>query len=111
MVTLQQVEQGLINYIENEIGQKAVGVNKFATYFLLPQIPKKVEGLFSKYKSNEMFIDYLDENSNIDLDKLYNHSKSAIRKSGQIQLYGIIFSESDIDKLYNYIKNTAVNNY
>ena len=69
MVTLQQVEQGIVNYVENEIGKKAVGLNKFATYFLLPQIPKKVESLFSKYKDNEMLIDYLDENFNIDLDK------------------------------------------
>jgi actin-related protein len=48
--------------------------------------------------------DYFDENGNIHLDEVYNTAKTAIRKSGQIQMFGIIFSESDVDKLYSFIK-------
>ena len=104
MVTLQQVEQGIIHYVEAEIAQKAVGPTKFMAYFILPQIPKKVEQLFSQYKDNALFKDYLDENGNIHLDEVYNAAKTAIRKSGQIQMFGIIFNESDVDKLYSFIK-------
>lgn len=106
MVTLQQVERGIVNYIETEIANKAVGFQKFGIYFLMPQIPKKIESLFSKNKDNEMFKIYLDENGNIDLDAIYNNSKQAIRKSGQFEMYGIIFNETDIDKIYNYIRRT-----
>lgn len=110
MVNLQQVEVGIINYIEKEIAQKAVGMQKFAIYFLMPQIPKKIEELFNKNKDNAMLNIYLDENGNIDLDAVYNNAKQAIRKSGQITMWGIIFNESDIDKIYTYIKNTTINN-
>lgn len=46
--------------------------------------------------------------SYVDLDQLYNRSKTAIAKSGQIELAGIIFNETDIDKLYSYIRNTSI---
>lgn len=107
-VNVQQVQRGIINFIDNELGQKAVGINKFAIYFLLPQIPNKINALYGTYKNNPMFKDFFDESGNVDLDKLYNTSKEAIRKSGQVEYMGIIFNESDIDKLYNYIKNTQI---
>ena len=107
-VNVQQVQRGIINFIDNELGQKAVGINKFAIYFLLPQIPNKINTLYGTYKNNPMFKDFFDESGNVDLDKLYNTSKEAIRKSGQVEYMGIIFNESDIDKLYNYIKNTQI---
>jgi hypothetical protein len=108
MVTIQQIERGVQTYIEMEIAQKAVGIQKFATYFLIPQIPKKIEQLFSKHKDGFILKDFLDENANIDLDALYNSAKTAIRKSGQIEMFGIIFTESDIDKLNEYIKRTTM---
>jgi hypothetical protein len=59
MVTVQQIEKGIQRYVENEIAQKAVGVQKFATYFLLPQIPKKFEELYAKYKDGMIIKDFL----------------------------------------------------
>lgn len=107
MVTLQQVERGITNYIENEIAQKAVGIQKFATYFMMPQIPKKIEELFIKHKNGVIIKDFIDSNSNVDIDKLYNTAKLAIQKSGQFEIYGIIFNETDVDKIYNYIRRTS----
>jgi hypothetical protein len=40
----------------------------------------------------------------VDIDALYSNAKSAMQKSGMVEMFGIIFNESDIDKLYAYIR-------
>ena len=102
MVTVEQIQMGLNRYVEEEIAKKATGFNKFAVYFALPSINKKIPQLINNFK------DFFDENGNINLDEIYNNAKSAISRSGQFSLYGIIFNETDIDKLYSYIKNTTI---
>lgn len=108
IVTIQQIQTGITHFIEQEIAQKAVGFKKFTVYFMLPQIINKVPVLIENYRSNQLFTDLFNETGNIDIDKLYNISKMAITKSGQIELAGIIFNEADIDKLYAYIRNTSI---
>lgn len=44
-VSLDKIQSGVINYVEMEIAAKATGVNKFATYFVMPRIHKMVESL------------------------------------------------------------------
>lgn len=107
VVTVQQIQTGVTQFIEQEIAQKAVGFKKFTVYFILPQVVNKIPEFINSYRSNEFFTDLFNESGNIDLDKLYNMAKSAITKSGQVEISGIIFSETDIDKLYSYIKNTT----
>lgn len=105
MVNLEQVQLGVVEFIEKEIGSKATGFKKFGVYFFLPTIKKSVVDYVSKIKG---FIpDLFDENNNVDLDKFYGTAKEAIRKSGQFEFMGIIFNETDIDKLYSYIKHTG----
>lgn len=103
VVNVQQIQRGLTNYIESEIASKAVGAKKFAVYFLVPQINKKVSDTITQLSCNDMFCELFDGNGNIELEKVYNQAKDAIRRTGQIELVGIAFSESDIDSLYRYI--------
>ena len=102
-VNTQQIQVGVNNFIENEIGKKAVGVTKFGIYFALPIIDKKITQYINSFAQNELTKEFFDENNNVDIDTLYNMSKSAIKKSGQFVLYGIVFNETDLDKLYTYI--------
>lgn len=106
MITTQQLQIGITNYIENEIAPKAVGVRKFGVYFMLPTIKNKVEEYVNSFKS--IMPDIIDKDGNIKLELLYSTSKSAIQKSGQFEYLGIIFNEMDIDKLYTYIKDTRI---
>lgn len=107
LVNLEQVQIGITNFIEQEIIPKATGFKRFGLYFVLPTIQKTVVEYIIKIKT---FIpDLFDENDKIRLDVFYNHAKTAIQKSGQFELMGIIFNETDIDKLYNAIRSTAVN--
>ena len=107
-VNEQQVQLGISNFIENEIAKKAVGINKFMTYLALPIINKKVLQYIETYSQNPLTKDIFDENRNVDIDVLYNMAKSAVQKSGQFVMYGIVFNETDIDKLYLYIKGDTV---
>ncbi len=103
-INAQQIQLGITNYAENEIAKKATGLNKFMVYFAMPIINKKVVQFIDKYSNDPLTKDMFDENNNIDIDTLYNMAKSAVRKSGQFTMYGIIFNETDIDKLYAYMK-------
>lgn len=105
MVNLEQVQIGVTNFIDREIGAKATGFKKFGVYFLMPTIKKTIFDYLLKIKG--FMPDMFDENNNIDLDKFYNIAKDAIRKSGQFEFMGIIFNETDVDKLYSYIKSTG----
>ena len=108
-VNTEQIKIGVNNFIDNELGKKSSGFQKFAVYFALPIINKKVESYINSFSENELTKDMFDENKNLDLDKIYNMSKDAIHKSGQFLLYGIVFNETDIDKLYASIRNTGGN--
>jgi hypothetical protein len=103
-VNMEQIQMGVTNFIENEIAKKAVGFNKFATYFALPIINKKITKYLNDFSTNPLTKEMFDENKNLDLNAVYNMAKSAVQKSGQFVFYGIMFNENDIDKLYTYIK-------
>lgn len=106
-VNTEQIQLGVTKFIENEIAIKATGVNKFMTYFALPIINKRISTYMHMYAEHDLTKDMFDINHNIDIDIVYNMAKSAVQKSGQFMLYGIVFNETDVDKLYNYIRNTG----
>lgn len=102
MVTVEQIQRGVKNYVDAEIGSKATGFRKFGVYFMLPSIDKYTAKYVNQFKN--IMPDAFDENGNVNIDDVYNCAKSAIRKSGSFELMCIIFNEADIDKLYTYIK-------
>lgn len=102
-VNTQKVQIGVTNYIEQEIASKAVGFQKFATYFVLPKVNKVIEQYMIQLKDNPIVKDMFNENGDVNIDELYNMAKQAVRKSGQFAVYGVLLDESDIDKIYAYI--------
>lgn len=103
-VSVEQLKLGTLNFVEQEIAVKAVGFQKFATYFAMPIIGKKVEEFAKAFFENPATKDFFDGNGNINLDEVYNHAKASVQKSGQFVVYGVLIGETDIDKLYNYIR-------
>lgn len=106
IVNLEQMQIGVIDFVEKEIASKAVGFKKFGVYFLMPTIKKSVADYMNKIK--KFMPELFDENNNVKIDEFYNTAKDAVRKSGQFEFMGIIFNETDIDKLYSYIRMTGV---
>ena len=107
MVSLPQISKGIATFIENELIVHGNGKQKFVMYFLIPQIPHKVEQLYNDYKDN-MFVNDFIKPEGIDIEELYRTSKEAMSKSGNIDLFGIILNEQDVDKLYGYITRSVV---
>jgi hypothetical protein len=103
-VNTEQIKIGINNFIDNELGKKSSGFQKFAVYFAMPIVDKKITQYLNTFSTNELTKEMFDENKNLDLDAVYNMAKSAVQKSGQFVFYGIMFNENDIDKLYTYIK-------
>lgn len=102
-VNTEQIQIGVTNFIEREIAIKAVGFQKFATYFVLPKINKVIEHYMQELKGNPIVGDFFNENGDVNIDELYNMAKQAVKKSGQFSVYGVLLNESDIDKIYTYI--------
>lgn len=102
-VNTEQIQIGVTNFIEQEIAAKAVGFQKFATYFVLPKINKVIENYMQVLKENPIVSDFFNENGDVNIDELYNMAKMAVRKSGQFAVYGVLLNENDIDKIYSYI--------
>lgn len=102
-VNMERIQTGVTNYIEQEIASKAVGFQKFATYFVLPKVNKIIEHYMVELKDNPILRDMFNENGEVHIDELYTMSKQAVRKSGKFAVYGVLLDETDIDKIYNYI--------
>lgn len=103
MFTLEQIQNGIAYFIDQELASKATGLKKFMLYFLTPTIKRTVADYVHKYKA--YVPELVDAEDRVNLDLLYNYSKTAIQHSGQFEFMSIIFNETDIDKLYSYIKN------
>lgn len=102
-VNTEQIQIGVTNFIEQEIASKAVGFQKFATYFVLPKVNKVIEQYMIQLKDNPIVKDMFNESGDVNIDELYNMAKQAVRKSGQFAVYGVLLNENDIDKIYSYI--------
>lgn len=106
-VSVEQVKVGVANFVEYEIASKAVGFQKFMTYFAIPIIVKNIEEYAKRFSGNTVAVDFFDEHGNVNLDELYNMAKTSVKKSGQFTIYGVILGETDIDKLYNHIRSAS----
>lgn len=107
-VNTNQIQIGVSNFIENEIASKAVGFQKFATYFMMQKLNGIVANYVNNLRTSEFLKDLFNESGDVELDALYGMSKKAIQKSGQFTVFGVILGETDIDKIYSYIRNTTV---
>lgn len=98
-LSINEVEERVLKYIDNEIGSKAVGLQKFMTYFVTFTYKNKIKDYITTLA---------DAAGNIDIDTLYTNAKEAVRRTGQFTVANIIFNETDIDILYNYLRGGTV---
>lgn len=102
-----QVKEGILQYAQNEIINKAQGPAKFLLYTGLSLISPKLDEMYQQYKTNPLIksLDIIKDNDEIDVDKLYTAMKNAINKVGKFEFMGVIFNSNDVDLLYNHIRN------
>lgn len=106
VANVEQIQNGIKSFIENELAKKATGFRKFGIYFIMPALDKQIVDYLGRLKS--LVPDFFTDNGDVKVDDLYNTAKMAVQKSGQFEFMGVIFNETDIDKLYTYIKGTTI---
>ncbi len=108
-VSLNQMQLGIVDYIEKEIASKAVGLQRFMYYGISFVVANNAEKLFALAVNNPMVkqLGFMDEDNNIDLDKLYAMAKYAMQKSGKVSVGGVILGEDDVEKIYGCVRNAG----
>lgn len=109
MVTLQQMQQGLSKYVANELTSKMSGAQKWIFGAGAELYIGNIAQIFNKLKSHPMVsaLGVIDEQDQIDLDKLYTvllHQADQSPMTIDIPMAGAFtFDRGDVEKLYNYI--------
>lgn len=100
-----QVKEGLISYVQNEIIHKAEGHMKFVLYTAVALMVPKLDEMYHQYKKHPVIeaLGLISENDEIDVGALYQAMKDAMHKLGKVEFMGIIFNASDVETLYKYI--------
>lgn len=105
-MNLNQVENGIITYLQNEIAAKAPGPMKFIIYTGSYLGANSIHTILEQYLEHPMAktLKIVSDDGDIDVDNLYTAMKQAINKIGSFEYLGIKFNEIDVDNLYSYIR-------
>lgn len=104
----EQVKHAIELYVDRELN-KGNAMQKFmvfgASYLLL----NKIDSLWEQLKQNAIARMFF-EDDQIEVSELIGAMRSAMNKTGSMNVGGIIFTGSDVDALERYM-NEAVANY
>lgn len=97
----------LAAYLDQEVVPKASGLQKVGAIIAGTVAVQKAEPLIRQYASTLKFADVMDEEGMIDLDKAYTLTKDAFKKSGKIQVMGLLLDDGDIEILNGIARQYA----
>lgn len=109
MVSLQQVQQGLSKFVEQELLPKMGGAQKWIFGAGAELYIGNIASVFNKLKMHPMVsgLGVIDEQDQIDIDKLYKvllHQADHGPMTIDVPLAGAFtFDRNDVEKLYGYI--------
>lgn len=108
MVTLQQIQAGVVKFIDSYIAPKATGFTKFMIYFVTPSLYNMIEQKYKEVQASNLMPELFNESGNLNLDETFNRAKTAIQKSGKILIPGLNYfaDEEDLTILYELIKKS-----
>lgn len=111
MVTMQQVKNGLVKYIDADVLPHLAGIKKLGLGVYTALAANNVVGLIEKYREHPAVavLDVIDTDGNVDIDKLYQavapQFANGEKQTISIPLIGdMTVDKSDLEKLYRYIK-------
>ena len=111
MVTMQQVKNGLVKYIDTDVLPHLTGIKKLGLGVYTALAANNVVGLMEKYREHPAvtMLDVIDAEGNVDIDKLYQavlpQFANGEKQTISIPLIGdMTVDRSDLEKLYCYIK-------
>lgn len=104
MVTLDQLQDGVVAYYEHEIAQKASGLGQFGAYFFMPSLSNLVKSKVSGMKGSPLVEGLMTPDGLIDLEAARDRAADAMQHCGSIDIMGFRLDRSDVDSLYDYIR-------
>ncbi len=111
MVSIEQVQNGIANYIDAEIVAKMTGWQKWAVGTAAGVVLQRAPKLYEQARSHPLIqaMGVIDGEGMIDADTLHKELKVQAQSgpiSVDIPMAGTVkFSEADVDKLFAMIKN------
>ena len=111
MVTMAQVKNGLVKYIDTDILPHLTGFKKIGLGAYTALAAENFAGMVEKYRTHPAIsvLNVMDENGNLNIDKLYQ-AVSPMFADGQKQSIDIPLigelrvDRTDLEKLYRYIR-------
>lgn len=111
MVTMTQVKNGVVRYIDNDILPHLTGLRKIGLGAYSALAANNMVAMMAKYKNHPAIaiLDVVDESDNVDIDKLYQAVSASFpegqKQSIMIPMIGeLLVDKSDLEKLYQYIR-------
>lgn len=111
MVTINQVQSGILQYIESDLMPHLDGLKKIGLGVYAMLAANNIASAILLYKDHPAvkMLDVFGENNEIDIDKLYNavlpYYSNGEKQTISIPLIGdFTMDKTDIEKLYRYIK-------
>lgn len=106
MVTVNQIREGVILYVEKELVAKISGLAKWVFAFASSQIVNSLD--INKYLDMGKSMGYVTQDSMVDFERFYADFIKVVREQGSVvQHFPVIgdvtFSERDVDLLKSYI--------
>lgn len=111
MVSLEQMKNGLMRYIDNDMLPKLTGMKKIGLGIYAALAGKNLVSIVQQYANHPAIamLGVMDDSHNIDLDKLYEAAIHAFADGDKITLSipmigDYTIDHTDVDKLYRYMK-------
>lgn len=111
MVTMQQVKNGLVKYIDTDVLPHLTGIKKLGLGVYTALAADNLAGVLEQHKDHPAVsvLKIIDKDGNVDIDKLYQalapQFSNGEKQTISIPLIGdLTVDRSDLEKLYRYIK-------
>lgn len=113
MVTIDQIEKGVVQYAQNELlpHMEETGIQRFLVGMTMGRFIKAWRVKLEKMMEDDFVksLGYFDEEGKVDLDALRDECKAQMSDKGIVIEHWLIdkmtFEKSDVDVLYKYIMN------
>ncbi len=108
MVTVKQVQTGIVRYVDNDLLPHLDGMKKIGLGIYMGLASENIGAAIQKYKDHPAvsMLNVVTDDGMVDIDKVYSVAKPMFEnKQGvDLPLVGhVTFDKSDVEKLYRYI--------
>lgn len=105
----EQVKTAIQIYVDRELMNKGTANQKFVTFMGASLLMNKLDSVWSTLASNEVvsMLGIVDSAGMVDVDAVINAAMSAIDRSGQVNVAGLVFNRSDIESFHRYLQEAV----